>query len=54
MFYREQKYTGIVTMPSVNVFVSNKIILSRTKNTQEQTGQQFNITQKQLTGLDMS
>jgi hypothetical protein len=31
MFYQEQKYTGIVTMPSMYVFVGNKNILSRTK-----------------------
>ncbi len=43
MFNQEQKYTGIITMPYVNVFVGNKNILSRT----------FNVTQKQLTGLDM-
>ncbi len=31
MFHREQKYTGIVTMPSVYIFFWNKNILSRTK-----------------------
>ncbi len=31
MFHREQKYTGIVTIPSVYVFFGNKNILSRTK-----------------------
>jgi hypothetical protein len=30
MFHQEQKYTGIVTMPSVYVFFGNKNILSRT------------------------
>jgi hypothetical protein len=31
MFYREQKYTGIVAMLYVNVFVGNKNILLRIK-----------------------
>jgi hypothetical protein len=31
MFHREQKYTGIITMPSVYVFFGNKNILLRTK-----------------------
>ncbi len=31
MFHQEQKYTGIVTMPSVYIFFGNKNILSRTK-----------------------
>ncbi len=31
MFYQEQKYTGILTMPSMYVFVGNKNMLLRTK-----------------------
>jgi hypothetical protein len=47
MFYQEQKYTGIVSMPSVYVFVGNKKYTVENKNTWEQTIKQFNVTQKQ-------
>jgi hypothetical protein len=48
MLYQEQKYTGIVTMPSVYVFVGNKKYTVENKNKREQIIKQFNVTQKQI------